>query len=39
MDVSMLGLWRSMGYFAKGIVFVLAAMSVYSLTIMVSKWC
>ncbi len=34
----MLGLWRSMGYFAKGIVFVLAAMSVYSLTIMVSKW-
>ena len=38
MDVSMLGLWNSMGYFAKGIVFVLAAMSVYSLTIMVSKW-
>ena len=38
MDVSMLGLWRSMGYFAKGIVFVLAAMSIYSLTIMVSKW-
>ena len=34
----MLGLWRSMGPFAKGIVFVLAAMSVYSLTIMVSKW-
>ncbi len=34
----MLGLWRSMGYFAKGIVFVLAAMSIYSLTIMVSKW-
>jgi biopolymer transport protein ExbB/biopolymer transport protein TolQ len=38
MDVSMLGLWRAMGYFAKGIVFVLAAMSIYSLTIMVSKW-
>ncbi|MGH7669115.1 MAG: MotA/TolQ/ExbB proton channel family protein [Gemmatimonadaceae bacterium] len=38
MDVSMLGLWRSMGYFAKGIVFVLAAMSVYSLTVMVAKW-
>jgi biopolymer transport protein ExbB/TolQ len=38
MDVSMLGLWRQMGYFAKGIVFVLAAMSIYSLTIMVSKW-
>ena len=38
MDVSLLGLWRSMGYFAKGIVFVLAAMSIYSLTVMVSKW-
>lgn len=34
----MMGLWRSMGWFAKGIVFVLAAMSIYSLTIMVSKW-
>jgi biopolymer transport protein ExbB/TolQ len=38
MDVSLLGLWHSMGNFAKGIVFVLAFMSIYSLTIMVSKW-
>ncbi|MDE3215481.1 MAG: MotA/TolQ/ExbB proton channel family protein [Gemmatimonadota bacterium] len=38
MDVSLLGLWHSMGAFAKGIVFVLAFMSIYSLTIMVSKW-
>ena len=38
MDVSMMGLWRSMGYFAKGVVIVLAIMSMYSLTIMVSKW-
>ena len=38
MDVSMLGLWRSMGLFAKGIVFTLAVMSIYSLTVTVSKW-
>ena len=38
MDVSLLGLWHAMGAFAKGIVIVLALMSVYSLTIMVSKW-
>ncbi len=38
MDVSLLGLWHQMGAFAKGIVFVLAFMSIYSLTIMVSKW-
>ncbi|HEY5220397.1 MAG TPA: MotA/TolQ/ExbB proton channel family protein [Gemmatimonadaceae bacterium] len=38
MDVSMLGLWRAMGLFARGIVFTLAIMSIYSLTVMVSKW-
>ena len=38
MDVSMMGLWKSMGLFAKGVVIVLAIMSMYSLTIMVSKW-
>ena len=38
MDLSLLGLWNAMGYFAKGIVVVLAIMSIYSLTIMVSKW-
>jgi len=38
MDVSLLGLWHAMGWFAKGIVFVLGFMSLYSLTIMFSKW-
>src|SRR6201995_102447 len=38
MDFSLLGLWHQMGNFAKGIVIVMAVMSVYSLTIMVSKW-
>src|SRR6266550_3306062 len=38
MDMSMMGLWRSMGVFARGVVIVLAIMSMYSLTIMVSKW-
>src|SRR3569832_2583295 len=38
MDFSLLGLWGQMGNFAKGIVIVMAIMTVYSLTIMVSKW-
>jgi len=38
MNVSLLALFRSMGGFAKGIVFVLAIMSVLSLTVMVGKW-
>ena len=38
MDLSLAGMWAIMGPFAKGIVIVLALMSVYSLTIMVSKW-
>ena len=38
MNMSMIELWHSMGYFAKGIVWVLAIMSVYSLTIMIQKW-
>ena len=38
MDLSLLGLWNQMGAFAKGIVIVMAVMSIYSLTIMVSKW-
>jgi len=38
MDMSLLGLWRNMGMFARGVVIVLAIMSMYSLTIMVSKW-
>src|SRR5690242_19174522 len=38
MNLSLIDLWHSMGYFAKGIVWVLAFMSVYSLTIMIQKW-
>src|SRR3954467_11803223 len=38
MDLSLLGLWNQMGNFAKGIVIVMAVMSIYSLTIMVQKW-
>src|SRR5215212_9270246 len=38
MNLSLIDLWHSMGYFAKGIVYVLAIMSVYSLSIMIQKW-
>jgi biopolymer transport protein ExbB/TolQ len=38
MDMSLMGLWNQMGNFARFIVFVMAAMSIYSLTIMVQKW-
>jgi biopolymer transport protein ExbB len=38
MQMSMIELWHSMGAFAKGIVFTMAIMSIYSLTVMVSKW-
>jgi biopolymer transport protein ExbB len=38
MQMSLLELWNQMGWFAKGIVFVMVIMSVYSLTIMVQKW-
>jgi biopolymer transport protein ExbB/biopolymer transport protein TolQ len=38
MNLSLIDLWHSMGAFAKGIVWVLAIMSVYSLTIMIQKW-
>ena len=38
MDMSLKGMWLQMGNFAKGIVVVMAIMSVYSITIMVSKW-
>jgi biopolymer transport protein ExbB len=38
MQMSLLELWGQMGWFAKGIVFVMVIMSVYSLTIMVQKW-
>ena len=38
MDLSLYDLFNSMGAFAKGIVLVLAIMSVYSLTVMLQKW-
>ena len=38
MDLSLMEMWNSMGNFAKGIVFTMLIMSVYSLTVMVSKW-
>ena len=38
MQLSLIDLWNSMGYFAKGIVLVMAIMSVFSLSIIVQKW-
>jgi biopolymer transport protein ExbB/biopolymer transport protein TolQ len=38
MEMDLLHLWGTMGYFAKGIVFTLAIMSIWSLTIMFQKW-
>ena len=37
MGVDLIHLWAQMGWFAKGIVFVMAIMSVYSLTIVITK--
>ena len=38
MNMSMIELYQSMGMFAKGIVFTLFGMSIWSLTVMFSKW-
>jgi biopolymer transport protein ExbB len=38
MDISLLDMFGSMGLFAKGVVVVMALMSVYSLSIMIAKW-
>src|SRR5438552_11096335 len=38
MNVSLIELWGQMGGFAKGVCYAMAIMSIYSLTIMVSKW-
>lgn len=38
MGISLVELYGTMGGFAKGIVYTLFAMSIYSLTIMVQKW-
>ena len=38
MNVSLMEMWTQMGLFAKGIIFTLAIMSIWSLTIMIQKW-
>lgn len=38
MNMSLIELWGHMGWFARGIVIILAFMSVFSLSIMVQKW-
>ncbi len=38
MNMSLIDLYQSMGNFAKGIVFTLFAISIWSLTVMFSKW-
>src|SRR5215210_2639369 len=38
MNVSLMEMWTQMGPFAKGIIVVLAIMSIWSLTIMIQKW-
>jgi biopolymer transport protein ExbB len=38
MEMSMMELYQSMGWFAKGIVFTLLGMSAFSFTVLISKW-
>ncbi len=38
MEMSMMELWGHMGWFARGIIFVLAIMSVWSLSVAIKKW-
>ena len=38
MNMSMIGLWHEAGMFARGVIGVLAIMSIYGLTICVQKW-
>ncbi|HEX5520928.1 MAG TPA: MotA/TolQ/ExbB proton channel family protein [Longimicrobiaceae bacterium] len=38
MEMSLTELWASMGWFARGIVFVLILMSIFSLSIAAAKW-
>jgi biopolymer transport protein ExbB len=38
MNMSLIELWHSMGWFAKGIVFVMAVMSIASLGVSLNKW-
>ena len=38
MSLDLIHLWHSMGWFAKGVVFVMAFMSIWSLTVMITKF-
>src|SRR5215831_11712493 len=38
MDLSIAGLWASMGYLAKAVVIILALMSIYSLGVMIERY-
>jgi biopolymer transport protein ExbB len=38
MNMSLVELWGTMGWFAKGIVWTMALMSIWSLTVMIQKW-
>jgi biopolymer transport protein ExbB/TolQ len=38
MEFGPLALWQSMGYIAKGVVFILAILSIYSLTLSGERW-
>src|ERR671914_2045385 len=38
MNVDLIELWGHMQWFAKGIVFVMLGMSIWSLTVMIQKW-
>ena len=38
MQMDMMELWHSMGWFAKGIVYTLALMSAWSTAVLISKW-
>jgi len=38
MHMSLVELWGTMGWFAKGIVWTMALMSIWSLTVMMQKW-
>ncbi|HUF16341.1 MAG TPA: MotA/TolQ/ExbB proton channel family protein, partial [Acidimicrobiia bacterium] len=38
MELSLLHMWEQMGWFVRGIVIIMAVMSVWSLTVVVQKW-
>src|ERR671933_2251699 len=38
MNINLHELWHQMAWFARGVVFVMAAMSIWSLTIMIRNW-